>query len=164
VRAGRAATRPAMPLHLAVAALSIVAPTLQPLPRRLPPPPAPLDLRAHYLRVVEEHYVPLACTQMAVVRGVADLVSQHAQQVPLDVTHVAAMAVSGFFISGAGGALWLRHLERAIGSCTRPRTVMMKSAMDFTCWAPIVSTSYRGSEPMARLAVHDLTSNSRPSP
>lgn len=108
----------------------------------LPPATSSADpFRLHCLRFVQQHYLPLACCQMAVVRGTADLICQAAQQTPVDMAHVLAMAASGFVISGAGGALWLRHLEQSLGPCTERRNVLLKSGADFACWAPVVITS-----------------------
>uniref|UniRef100_A0A7S2MUW5 Uncharacterized protein n=1 Tax=Haptolina brevifila TaxID=156173 RepID=A0A7S2MUW5_9EUKA len=117
------------------------------------------------LLFIKQHYLPLACTQMAFVRGTADVVSQHIQLLhdvtneniwnldvatmvavtpslfrAINMDHVSAMATTGFFVSGLGGALWLRHLEGALGPSREPRNVLYKTAADYLCWSPIVIT------------------------
>mmetsp|Transcript_18754 Transcript_18754/g.60915 ORF Transcript_18754/g.60915 Transcript_18754/m.60915 type:complete len:204 (-) Transcript_18754:133-744(-) len=129
---------------LSLAAVMKVAPAHVPLPSQSlwsatsSAEAEPLTQRG--LRFAREQYLPLACFQMALVRGTADIVCQSHQLLPLNTAHVVAMAASGAVISGAGGALWLRHLERRLGPCRGPRNVLLKSGADFTCWAPTVIT------------------------
>ena len=96
---------------------------------------------ASYQRVADEHFVPLAAAQMAVVRGAADLVGQHSMHATLDPSHAAVMAVVGLGMSGCGGALWLRHLERALGPSDGPTKVLTKATADLLCWGPIVNSA-----------------------
>ena len=95
-----------------------------------------------YRRHASEHYVATAAVQMGVVRGVADLVGQHlhgAQSV--DLVHLAAMVLAGVTISGAGGAVWLRHLEGQLGPTDGAPSVLRKSMLDYVCWAPVVNAA-----------------------
>ena len=95
-----------------------------------------------YRRHASEHYVATAAVQMGVVRGVADLVGQHlhgAQSV--DLVHLAAMVLAGVTISGAGGAVWLRHLEGQLGPTDGAPSVLRKSVLDYVCWAPVVNAA-----------------------
>ena len=122
---------------LVAAALGV--PTQRAAPRLLPTRAAVSDA---YLSVAQNHYLPLAAAQFAIVRGTADVLAQQLAQQPqpLDMTHACAMAATGLVVSGAGGATWLRYLEHALGSGTEPRRVMLKVFADLACWAPVVIT------------------------
>lgn len=98
---------------------------------------------------MRQHYLPLACCQMALVRGTTDVIGQCVQRaddaplaalMSLDASHTLAMMTVGL-LSGGGGAIWLRHLESQLGSCTRPSSVAKKAALDFLCWGPTSITA-----------------------
>ena len=77
---------------------------------------------------------------MGVVRGAADLVGQQSQHA-IDSQHALVMALVGIGMSGCGGALWLRHLERTLGPSDGPKSVLTKSCADLLCWGPIVNSA-----------------------
>ena len=119
-----------------LAALGIVLPT----PTRTTRAEA---LLARYQLLTREHYLPVASLQMGVVRGTADLIGQHMHGANvIDGMHAGAMVITGLSISGAGGAAWLRHLERALGpSEGKAGGVLLKTVLDYVCWAPVVNTA-----------------------
>ena len=137
-----------VPLLAFASSVGIVVPsTTRAAPRQLLPPPQPLPVvpEVHgafraYRRLTQEHYVATAAVQMGVVRGVADVLGQHLHgAASIDGVHVAAMMVTGLSVSGAGGAMWLRHLESRLGPSDGTTSVLRKTVLDYTCWAPTVN-------------------------
>uniref|UniRef100_A0A6V4M0M4 Uncharacterized protein n=1 Tax=Prymnesium polylepis TaxID=72548 RepID=A0A6V4M0M4_9EUKA len=124
-------------------ALEPLRPAAAPLRPASAPTLAAAELGARYRCFAADHFVPLAACQMGMVRGAADLVAQqHAMyHDALDISHAAVMATVGFFVSGCGGALWLRYLERKLGPCDGPGSVLAKSGADFLCFGPMVNTA-----------------------
>ena len=144
-------TTPAMlPMWSVVSMVGIVLPVSKVAAPHLRPsslPTTPADNGGvgwldDYRRFASEHYVATAACQMGAVRGVADLVGQHLQgATSVDPVHLAAMILAGLTISGAGNAVWLRHLERRIGPTDGAPSVLRKSALDYVCWAPVVNAA-----------------------
>jgi len=52
------------------------------------------------------------------------------------------MATVGGLVSGMGGALWLRVLEKHYGTSVAPDVVLRKTATDYLCWAPLANSAY----------------------
>ena len=140
-----------------------------------------------YQDLAAKHYLPVAATQMCLMRSAADVTVQTVQQLraaqhfapsvlervgpymhrlglgvasaethsfgalgrvlphlehlpalSINSAHVAALAFTGLTISGCGGALWLEHLEKALGPSNGNREVIVKkSVADYCCWAPV---------------------------
>ena len=88
--------------------------------------------------------VRAACTaaaaQALVLAGTADSVSQ-SMHGPVDVCHVASMALTAAALSGACNAAWLRKLEETWPG-TGTRAVVSKSLADFCVCAPSVLSGY----------------------
>ena len=105
------------------------------------------EWKATYSRLAAEHYIPFASVQMGVGRFAADIVGQTTQQnVPFDATHALALGLTGLTLSGAGGALWMRHLEKTLGpnpvsGPDRYSMVLQKCAFDFVCWGSTVNAA-----------------------
>ena len=59
----------------------------------------------------------------------------------VDLVHLAAMVLAGVTISGAGGAVWLRHLEGQLGPTDGAPSVLRKSVLDYVCWAHVVNAA-----------------------
>lgn len=136
-----------LPIWCVASTVGIVLPSSRVAAPRLRPPSVPLTplagvLLDDYRAFVREHYVATAALQMGAVRGVADLVGQHMHGAQtIDLVHLAAMVVAGLTVSGAGGALWLRHLEGALGQTDGAPSVLRKSVLDYVCWAPVVNAA-----------------------
>ena len=104
---------------------------------------SPKRLAVAYRRASEEYYLPMAAAQSGLLRGSADALGQFiVHPAAVDPLHVAAMGTLGFLVSGYGGAVWLRHLERKLGSGTAPSDVLRKTFTDYTCWAPCANSAY----------------------
>ena len=58
-----------------------------------------------------------------------------------DPAHAAAITLVGMCVSGAGGALWLRHLEGALGPTDGAAGALRKASCDYLCWAPMANTA-----------------------
>jgi len=108
---------------------------------------APLErLAAQYEQLMDNHYLSLSAAQAGTLRGTADVLSQclrhQGTDIPIDLVHSASIVFLGIFLSGFGGAAWLRHLENKMGPSTDTGDVVKKAAIDYTCWAPIANTAY----------------------
>ena len=126
-----------MALALALAALGVAHP-----PLRMPKAVTPSATSLWYSNLVEHHYLPLAACQMGIVRLASDCIGQATNGAAFDTTHAFAMAFVGVTVSGTGGALWLRHLEGALGpSDGSTSMVLRKTAADYLCWAPVVNSA-----------------------
>ena len=137
-----------LPIWCVASTVGIVLPSSGVAAPRLRPPSVPLTpLRGagwldDYRAFVREHYVATAAIQMGAVRGVADLVGQHMHHAQtIDLVHLTAMVMAGVTVSGAGGALWLRHLEGKLGPTDGAPSVLRKSVLDYVCWAPVVNAA-----------------------
>lgn len=93
--------------------------------------------------LTKTHYLPLAALQMGAVRLASDVVAQSSHAGAFDPQHALAMACTGLCVSGIGGALWLRHLESALGSYdgSQHRPVVAMALADLACWSPIANTA-----------------------
>ena len=87
--------------------------------------------------------MPLAAVQMACVRFASDCIGQHVgHTAAFDLSHALAMAFTGLAVSGAGGAVWLRYLERQLGPSDGAHLlVLKKAAIDYVCWSPTVNAA-----------------------
>lgn len=104
---------------------------------------SPKRLAVAYRRASEVHYLPMAAAQSGLLRGTSDAIGQFiAHPAAVDPMHVLAMGTLGFLVSGYGGAVWLRHLEKRLGSGTEPADVLRKTFTDYTCWAPCANSLY----------------------
>jgi hypothetical protein len=81
-----------------------------------------------------------AAAQSLLLAGTADCVSQ-AIHGPVELGHVAAMALAASVLSGACNAVWLRTLEEAWPG-TGTSAVLRKSLADYLVCAPIVLSGY----------------------
>lgn len=81
-----------------------------------------------------------AAAQSLLLAGTADCVSQ-AMRGPVELGHVAAMALAASVLSGACNAVWLRKLEEAWPG-TGTSAVLRKSLADYLVCAPIVLSGY----------------------
>lgn len=100
---------------------------------------------ASYRQLATTHYLPVSACQSAVLRGGSDVAHQLMEHtLDIDIGHALAMGSIGLCISGLCGSLWLQHLERRLGcsSVGGFRTVLAKSAADYTCWAPVANSAY----------------------
>lgn len=96
-----------------------------------------------YRRASEEYYLPMASAQSGLLRGVADAAGQTlCHPAYYDPTQTAAVAAIGLLVSGFGGAIWLQHLEKKLGSETSRGAVLRKTAADYCCWAPCANSAY----------------------
>ena len=127
-----------------------------------------------YTGLVQEHYLPMAFTQAAVLASSADVATQlmeHSIQTPPDTTsfgmvldhvtsfvqsmpllhathpdpvnvaHVAAMAMVAATMSGAANAIWLRQLEAAFPG-KAAREVAYKTLIHAIILASIINSAY----------------------
>ena len=137
-----------LPIWCVASTVGIVLPSSRVAAPRLRPPSVPLTPLGGagwldgYQAFVREHYIATAAIQMGAVRGVADLVGQHMHHAQtIDLVHLAAMVVAGVTVSGAGGAMWLRHLEGRLGPTDGASSVLRKSVLDYVYWAPVVNAA-----------------------
>ncbi|KAJ1618907.1 hypothetical protein T492DRAFT_1089760 [Pavlovales sp. CCMP2436] len=106
-----------------------------------------------YGQLAQSHPLPVAATQAASLRIVGDRISQgialyRGEIAGIDLQHMLAMGIVAFFASGAGGSMWLNHLERALGETEGPADVLKKCGCDFVFWAPIANCAYLAGVPM----------------
>ena len=148
----------------ATLALSLLTPPGGPVAS---PMAAATSLRAvadKYRQLSTDHYLALAATQSALLRGGSDLVAQSLRgTAALDFSHAAAMGTIGLLVSGCLGATWLRTIEGKLGEpgCTKPTTVAKKTLADFCLYAPFANSAYLVLVPLLS-AVYSMILSSHP--
>ena len=98
-------------------------------------------LSTAYSRISSEYYLAVAYAQAACLASAADIGTQSLEGHPLQLAHVAAMALVAASMSGAANAIWLRQLEAAFpGKGTMP--VVAKTMIHAVILASIINSAY----------------------
>jgi hypothetical protein len=101
----------------------------------------PRKFIAFYDRASSECHYQTSATQSGLLGAGSDALSQTMHGLPLDTSHVLAMAVLAAILSGAANACWLRHLERAVpGSSTR--AVLTKTVADYCIAGTLANSAF----------------------
>jgi hypothetical protein len=100
-----------------------------------------------YDDLMREHPLPLAAVQASSLRCMGDSIAQeiarsHGGPAGVDLAHMGAMGLIGLVFSGSGNFLWIHHLDDKMGSTRSATDVLLKTSLDFCCWAPIANCAY----------------------
>ena len=104
-----------------------------------------------YSQLTQEHYLPMAFGQAAVLASTADIMTQTMEAGNIQWAHVAAMAAVASTWSGALNAVWLRQLEDAFPG-TQPTAVATKTVIHATIVAGLINSAYLAGVPLLKEA------------
>ena len=107
-------------------------------------------LMVGYKWTAKTNYLSLAFVQAALLASAADIATQtmeSAGKVPLDISHVAAMATIAATMSGVFNAICLRNLEGAFPGKSG-NNVMLKTMIHAVIIASIINSAYLAGVPL----------------